>query len=146
MFDSIKNWVHRRESGAKTDVSSTATATKIDDRAERNESAIEVVEAKPRRILFVDGNSTVSQEFRRLLERGSRSWDVAAASNAAEAITLLESEPFDGVVAGARLPDQNGGDFLNTVARRFPALVRLIRYAAEDKHLLRGFLGWPPCH
>jgi HD-like signal output (HDOD) protein len=37
-------------------------------------------------------------------------------------------------------------DLLNEISRRFPGVVRLIRYAPEDKSLLRGFVGWPPCH
>ena len=69
-----------------------------------------------------------------------------AAATSAQAIKLLERNFFDGLVAAARLPDTSGVELLNTVSRRFPAVVRLIRDGPDDKLLLRGFLGWPPCH
>src|SRR5438477_5372755 len=99
-----------------------------------------------RRVLFVEANLAVPEEFNRVLQKRSRSWDIAAAPNATEAMALLENKTFDGVVASARLPGGTGVEFLNQLTRRFPNVVRLIRYAPEDKPLLRGFLGWPPCH
>ncbi len=99
-----------------------------------------------RRLLFVEGDQAVPQRFSELLRERSRVWDVAAAPSANEAMALLEQRAFDGVVASARLPGGSGVDLLNELSRRFPNLVRLIRYAPEDKALLRGFVGWPPCH
>ena len=64
----------------------------------------------------------------------------------AEAFTRLSGVPFDAVVASAKLTGRSGVLFLNDVFRRLPGVVRLIRYAPEDKALLRGFAGWPPLH
>src|SRR6266446_4287696 len=89
-----------------------------------------------RRLLFVGGDPTAPKEFDRLLQHRGQSW----------ALALLEHNAFDGVIAAARLPGGSGVELLNELARRFPNLVRLIRYAPEDKPLLRGFVGWPPSH
>src|SRR5260221_13727995 len=87
---------------------------------------------RKRRILFVVGDTGVSEEFSRALQARTQSYEVAAATSAAEAISLLEANLFDCGLASARLPGSTGVDFLNGLARRFPHLVRLIRYAPED--------------
>src|SRR5437667_3603576 len=92
-----------------------------------------------RRLLFVGGDATAPKEFDRLLQHRGQSWELAAAASASEALALLEHNAFDGVIAAARLPGGSGVELLNELARRFPNLVRLIRYAPEDKPLLRGF-------
>jgi DNA-binding NarL/FixJ family response regulator len=94
----------------------------------------------------VEADPAAPKEFDRLLKHRSQSWEVAGATSASQALTLLQQSAFDGVVSSARLPGSSGVELLNELARRFPNLVRLIRYAPEDKPLLRGFVGWPPLH
>jgi HD-like signal output (HDOD) protein len=56
----------------------------------------------------------------------------------------MDTTEFDAVIAPAKLPGRSGVELLNDVGRRWPGLVRLMRYAPEDKSLLRGISGWPP--
>jgi len=99
-----------------------------------------------RNLLLVDASENALREFNRFLQHRTKFWELTGAANAAEALSLLENSAFDGIVTAARLPGSTGVELLNKLVPRYPNLVRLIRYAPEDKSLLRGFVGWPPLH
>src|SRR4051794_10763493 len=57
-----------------------------------------------RRLLFVEGDTGVAQQFCRMVQERSRAWEIVPAGTAAEAMATLKHKSFDGVVASARLP------------------------------------------
>ena len=103
--------------------------------------------ARPqKRVLFVEGDAAVCGEFVRLVHQRRPSWELVTVPNAKDALDQITPGSFDAVVASARLTGKSSVEFLNEVGRRHPGLPRLIRYAPEDKSLLRGFAGWTLLH
>jgi CheY-like chemotaxis protein len=78
----------------------------------------------PPRILLVDDESLVRGALARLLEPSA---DVSVAGSVVEAMRLLETTPFDVVVADYDLgPGPRGLELLTRVARRWPGYGRIL--------------------
>jgi signal transduction histidine kinase/ActR/RegA family two-component response regulator len=73
------------------------------------------------RVLLVDDEPLV---LRMLTAALSRSWDVKAASSAAEAVGLLDREAFDAMVCDVMMPGMDGMELAEEVSRRHPGLRR----------------------
>ena len=73
-----------------------------------------------KRILIVDDEPSIRRVLRAQLNRDG--YDVTAAENGAEAITLLEREPFELVVTDLKMPGVGGMELLAYCATNFPGL------------------------
>lgn len=78
------------------------------------------------RILFVDDEPQILQGLARMLRPTRHEWDVAFAASGAEALAMLDTEPFDVVVSDMRMPGMSGTEMLTTIAAAHPATVRLV--------------------
>lgn len=78
------------------------------------------------RILFVDDEPRILTGLRRMLRGQRRDWDMEFAEGGVEALTILQSRPFDVVVSDARMPGMEGSELLEQVRQRHPDTVRLI--------------------
>ena len=82
-------------------------------------------EAKPR-ILLVDDEQEVVQGLRRALARRAKTFDVAVACSAAEALVTLALEPCAVVVSDMQMPGINGLELLEEIARSRPSVGRVL--------------------
>lgn len=128
----------RKETPTPGSASSLATSTGASD-SEAAEAPHERT-----RILFIDANADSGTQFTQLVRPRHPFWEITLSSNAGEAVEKMCASEFDAVIAPAQLPGLSGVELLNDVGRRWPGLVRLMRFAPEDKPLLRGLSGWPP--
>ena len=78
------------------------------------------------RALFVDDEPLVLSGLRRMLRSLRHDWDLSFANSGQEALELMEAEDFAVVVSDMRMPEMDGASLLNEVARRHPAIARLV--------------------
>jgi two-component system, NtrC family, response regulator PilR len=76
------------------------------------------------RVLVVDDEEVIRDVLESLLER--EGWSVGVAENAAEAIELFETDPYDVVLLDLMLPDRPGLEVLREIRRRDPDAVVVI--------------------
>lgn len=81
------------------------------------------------RLLYVDDERPNLVAFRALLRD---TYEVLIAENADEAFRLLESRDIPLIVSDQRMPGMSGTEFLEKVAKRFPATVRMILTGYSD--------------
>ncbi len=81
-------------------------------------------------VLCVDDEPNILAALRRVL-RGARH-AVLTAAGGAQALALLEREPVDVVISDMRMPGLDGAQLLETVARRWPQVVRLMLTGHAD--------------
>ena len=79
-----------------------------------------------RRILFVDDEPHVLDGLRDLLHKRRREWEMSFALGGQEALTLLETRPFDVVISDMRMPGIDGVTLLRLVKERYPAIARIV--------------------
>src|SRR5690606_34045961 len=82
--------------------------------------------ARVRRILFVDDEPHVLDGLRDLLHKRLREWEMSFALGGQEALTLLETRPFDVVISDMRMPGIDGVTLLRLVKERYPAIARIV--------------------
>lgn len=78
----------------------------------------------PYRILFVDDEPNVLASLRRVFRR--ENYELHFASNAADALALLEKQPVELVVSDFMMPGMNGSQFLAEVRKRWPEILRIM--------------------
>jgi two-component system response regulator AtoC len=98
----------------------------------------------PARVLVVDEKERVLQLLERLL---SRSFDVSAAADGDQALSLLAREPFDVVLVDLRLPRALGFEILRATKARQPSTQVLVSgpgSASEEasRAIRMGALAW----
>src|SRR5688572_10674608 len=86
-----------------------------------------------KRILFADDESNVLQGLQRMLRPMRHEWDMTFAPGGREALSLLDSPPFDVVVSDMRMPEVSGAQLLAEVMRRHPRTVRIILSGQSDE-------------
>jgi HD-like signal output (HDOD) protein len=79
-----------------------------------------------KRILFVESNPLLLENYASMLADEPDRWDVAGATDANQALELLENSPFDIVAANMRLRGVAGTELMTTVKSRFPQASRII--------------------
>ncbi|HUH64668.1 MAG TPA: HDOD domain-containing protein [Terracidiphilus sp.] len=79
-----------------------------------------------KRILFVDDDPNVLDGLERMLRHQSREWEMAFVGSGKEALALLESRPFDVIVADVLMPEMDGAALLDQVQGRFPGVLRIV--------------------
>lgn len=89
-------------------------------------------------ILFVDDDPSLLASLRRLLHRFRSDWQIEFCLSAKEALLHLEQKHVDVVVSDIRMPDMDGTELMQAVARNHPRVIRFILSGqAEKKTLLK---------
>lgn len=78
-----------------------------------------------KRILFVDDDALVLRGLRRLLYPEISGWRTEFVESGAEALALLDREPFDVLVTDMRMPLMDGLTLLKLVREQHPELMRI---------------------
>ncbi len=97
-----------------------------------------------KRILFVDDEPNILQGLQRMLRPMRHEWELAFAQSGAEALEVLEREPFDIVVSDMRMPGMTGVQLLAEVRKRYPRVVRIILSGQSDQETILRSIG--PTH
>jgi len=79
-----------------------------------------------KRILFVDDEPRVLQALQRMLRTMRHEWDMAFATSGREALDILSKTPFDVLVSDMRMPEMDGAQLLDEVAKHYPGTVRIV--------------------
>jgi putative nucleotidyltransferase with HDIG domain len=80
----------------------------------------------PLQVLFVDDEPMVLRSIERLLRARRVPWQVRSATNAQEALSLLEADRFDVIVSDLRMPGVDGAELLRQVRSSHPTVARLV--------------------
>ncbi len=80
-------------------------------------------------VLVLDDETEILASLYRQLQR---EFHVFTATTTAQALTLLDRQPVDVVIADQRLPDANGADFLREVYRNRPDTTRILLTGYSD--------------
>jgi len=88
------------------------------------------------KVLFVDSQSDLTSFIREFPVNNEQSWESKQVRTAFDAYKLLDNESFDVIVGELQLPDQDGADFINEVARKYPGTVRIILSSATDRETI----------
>ncbi len=96
-----------------------------------------------KRILFVDDEPNVLDGIRRLLKSRFKpdEWELGFCGSGAEALSLIEKNPFDVVVSDMRMPGMNGVELLTKVMHKYPQTVRFILSGYSDRELIIKSIG-----
>jgi putative nucleotidyltransferase with HDIG domain len=86
------------------------------------------------RILFVASEAGELAELRRRAPVLGPDWPAEFAGSASDGLQAFAREPFSVVVADLRLPGMGGAGFLQEVMARYPATIRLLLTAEEDRN------------
>jgi HD-like signal output (HDOD) protein len=89
-----------------------------------------------KRILFVDDEAMLLLGLQRSLRSMRSEWEMAFVNGGAEALQLMEREPFDIIVTDMRMPAMNGAQLLEEVKRRFPQCFRIILSGQADQETI----------
>ena len=77
------------------------------------------------KLLIVDDEPMIYQALRRALYRES-GWRTLYANGAESALTILETEHIDVVIADENMPGMNGSKLLGVVRQRWPDVIRMM--------------------
>lgn len=88
------------------------------------------MDAKEARVLVVDDDREFLKEFCDVLKDNDMT--VRAATSADEAFRILQETPISVVLSDQRMPGTKGNDFLATVAKTHPRIVRVLITAYSD--------------
>lgn len=84
------------------------------------------------KVLLVDDEPLILAALRRMLGRVRPGWAVRTAEGGREALTQLETDPPDLVLADLDMPDLDGHTLLEQVRDRWPATVRIVLSGTGD--------------
>jgi response regulator RpfG family c-di-GMP phosphodiesterase len=87
-------------------------------------------EEAPWNLLCVDDEPNILSALRRLLR--PHGYQVTIAVSGAQALAIMEEQPFDLVISDMRMPEMDGAQFLEQVKRRWPDTVRLLLTGYAD--------------
>jgi CheY-like chemotaxis protein len=87
------------------------------------------------KVLVVDDEPLVARGLSRMLAQVA---EVTPAVDAAEALSLLSSRPFDAVVSDFHMPGRDGLSLLREVAERWPAVKRVLHSGALPAEAARA--------
>lgn len=95
------------------------------------------------RILFVDDEQNVLDGLKRLLRMRFKpdEWEMAFALSGAEALSLMEVQPFDVIISDMRMPQMDGVSLLTEVMNRYPMTVRFVLSGHSDRELIIKSMG-----
>lgn len=83
-------------------------------------------------ILLVDDHYLVLEGLKKVLEQNLTLSHISTAINGKEAVSLLNSKPFDLFILDIELPDCDGFDLLNQIRTRFPDAKIIINTSHDE--------------
>ena len=86
-----------------------------------------------KRILFVDDSAMMRDMFGALLASERAHWEIATASDGAEALALMKARAFDVVASDMRMDGMDGVQLLNEVIKLHPQTSRIIISGVADQ-------------
>ena len=89
--------------------------------------------ATRQKILILDDEQDILEIYQEILARLPSLPDIQTVNNGAQAIAMLESQPFNLLLLDLRMPQMDGFQALAIVRRKFPALRVVVMTAAEDE-------------
>ena len=89
-----------------------------------------------KRILFVDDEPMVLSGLQRSLRSMREGWEMVFVTSGAEALEIMEQQPFDIIVTDMRMPAMTGAELLDRVKSRFPQCFRFILSGQADQQTL----------
>ena len=93
------------------------------------------------RVLFVDDEARILQGLKRMLRPQRHEWEMSFAGSGREALGIMDSSPFDVIVADMRMPGMNGAELLDEVRRRHPRTVRIVLSGHADQETVLRAVG-----
>ena len=88
------------------------------------------------RVLLVDDERSLVAGLQRLLRPHRATWEVSIATSAADALALMEAQPFDIVISDMRMPVMDGAKLLAVVRSKYPATTRIVLSGQTDPEAL----------
>lgn len=96
-------------------------------------------------ILFVDDEEQILRALARTLR--DEGYELAFATDPADALTTLDSRPFDIVVSDFMMPGMTGVDFLAALRERRPSSLRMMMTGQADRQAtIRAINEGAVCH
>lgn len=89
-------------------------------------------------ILFVDDDSDIRQELKKLLQPLHKDWNIEFAMSGKGALDLLSKSKFDVIVSDMHMPEMDGVELLGIVMEQYPEVVRIIFSRHSDKERILG--------
>lgn len=89
-----------------------------------------------KRILFVDDEQNVLKGLQRSLRGQRNAWEMVFVESASEALKAVNATRFDAIVTDMRLPVMNGAQLLETLAKDYPGLIRIILSGHSDEEMI----------
>lgn len=86
------------------------------------------------RLLIVDDEPEIRKALMRVF--ADEGYQIYTASNAAQAISLLEQQAMDVVLSDERMPGMSGVEFLKFARERYPNTVRIILTANANTQMM----------
>ena len=94
-----------------------------------------------KRILFVDDELPILDLFSMMFRKVATDWDVSMSRSGADALALMDQQPFEVVVSDMRMPGMNGAQFLSEVMERHPKTARLILSGYAEQEAVAKCIG-----
>lgn len=91
--------------------------------------------AQRQKILILDDEQDILEIYQEILARLPSQPEIRTASNGADAIAMLENEPFSLLLVDLNMPQMDGFQVLAIVRRRFPTLRTVVMTSATDDDL-----------
>jgi putative nucleotidyltransferase with HDIG domain len=88
------------------------------------------------RILFVDDEPSILMGLKRLLRGHRHDWDMQFAESGAQALAMLETDPYDVIISDLRMPGMTGVQLLEQVKERYPNVSRMILSGHGDTDMI----------
>jgi HD-like signal output (HDOD) protein/CheY-like chemotaxis protein len=95
-------------------------------------------------ILFVDDDINILNGLRRMLRGMRKEWDITFLDSGAQALLLIQDQPFDVVVSDMRMPGIDGATLLKEVRKVQPRAVRIILSGFAEEEIVLKTVG--PAH
>lgn len=92
-----------------------------------------------RKIVFVDDDQDVIDEFKKKTDPISDVWDITFTTSGEEALNLLSEATYDAVVSDMHMPRMDGPELLTRVKDNYPETVRIILSDQTDKETVLRF-------
>ena len=87
-------------------------------------------------IVFVDDDSSLLASLRRSLHRFRHDWQMEFCPSAKEALHHLEEKQVDVVVSDIRMPNMDGTELMQAVARNHQGVIRFILSGQAEKETI----------
>jgi putative nucleotidyltransferase with HDIG domain len=89
-----------------------------------------------KRLIFVDDEPFALEVLQRVFEPMRNEWHMEFVTTGADALVRLEDLRFDAIVSDLEMPEMNGAELLEKVAREHPTVSRIILTAQADEELV----------